>query len=156
MRPHGTPQALEQRRRQAIRLLESGHSYRSVADQVHSSLSSVVRWYQSYQKGGQKALRPRASPGRPPLLSPQQKQELLQTLLRGPLAVGYSTDLWTLQRIAEVIEKQFGIQYSLANCWKLMTALGWSCQKPAKRARERDEASIRRWKRSVWPHIKKR
>jgi transposase len=90
------------------------------------------------------------------LLSIEQKKTFLQILLRGPLAFGYSTDLWTLRRIGDVIAKEFGIRYSLANCWKLMTALGWSCQKPAKRARERNEAAIRTWKRSAWPHIKKR
>ena len=153
MRPQGTPQALEQRRLQAVRLLESGHSYRSVADQVHSSLSSVVRWHQSYRERGRKGLRARASPGRPALLSIDQRKTLLEILVRGPLARGYLTDLWTLRRIGDVIDKEFGIRYSLANCWKVMTALGWSCQKPAKRARERDEGAIRTWKRSVWPQI---
>jgi transposase len=156
MRPHGTPQALEQRRLLAIRLLETGNSYRSVADQIQSSLSSVVRWHQSYRKEGKKGLHSTPNTGRPPLLSPKQKEKLLQILIRGPLAAGYPTDLWTLQRIGKVIEKQFAIRYSLANCWKLMTALGWSCQKPAKRARERNEAGIAHWKRWVWPHIKKR
>lgn len=156
MRPHGTPQALEQRRLLAIRLLETGNSYRSVADQIQSSLSSVVRWHQSYRKEGKKGLHSTPNLGRPPLLSAKQKEKLLQILIRGPLAAGYPTDLWTLQRIGKVIEKEFAIRYSLANCWKLMTALGWSCQKPAKRARERDESAIGHWKRWVWPHIKKR
>ena len=150
MRPQGTPQALERRRLQAIRLLESGHSYRSVAGQVHSSLSSVVRWHQSYRKRGRKGLRARASPGRPPLLGMEQKQTFQLILLRGPLAAGYSTDLWTLRRVCDLIDKEFGIRYSLANCWKLMNALGWSCQKPRKRARKRDEPAIRTWKQSVW------
>jgi transposase len=139
-----------------MRLLEAGHSYRSVAEEVEASLSSIVRWQQSYQQEGTKGLRPRASPGRPALLSAKQKEKVVQILVRGPLAAGYQTDLWTLRRIREVIAREFGIRYSLANCWKLMRALGWSCQKPEKRARERNEAAIRRWKRSVWPHIKKR
>lgn len=166
LEPNGTPQVLEQRRLLAIRLLETGSSYRSVADQIQSSLSSVVRWHQSYRKcearlkkEGKKGLHSTpnfskrlAYTGRPPLLSAKQKEKLLQILIRGPLAAGYPTDLWTLQRIGKVIKKEFAIRYSLANCWKLMTVAPWrhwSCQKPAKRARERNESAIGHWKRWV-------
>lgn len=126
-----------------------------MATQVNASLSSVVRWQQTYRKRGRDGLRPKPPPGRPAWLSPRQRQKLLRILVQGPLEAGYPTDLWTLKRIGEVIAKCFGIRYSIANCWKLMTALGWSCQKPQKRARERREAAIRYWKRHVWPHIKK-
>jgi len=136
-------------------LLESGQSYRSVAAKVDASLSSVVRWHQAYRKKGREGLLPKPTPGRPALLSPRQKKKLVDLLVEGPLAAGYPTDLWTLKRIGSVIAKRFGIRYSIANCWKLMTALGWSCQKPEKRARERDEVAIRQWKRYRWPHIKK-
>lgn len=71
------------------------------------------------------------------------------------MALGYWTDVWTLKRIGEVIRKQFGVRYRLSSLWYLMTNLGWSCQKPTKRAKERREAEIRYWKRHVWPHIKK-
>ena len=155
MRPHGKAEMLEKRRLRAIALLESGKTYRAVAAEVGSSLSSVVRWHQAYRKQGKDALRPRPIPGRPPLLSSRQKKQLEEILLRGALALGYPTDLWTLKRVGQVVEKRFGIRYSIANLWKLMASLEWSCQKPETQARERDEKAIAHWKRYEWPHIKK-
>lgn len=155
MRPHGQPEMLEKRRLKAMALLKSGKTFRETAVQVGASLSSVVRWHQAYRKRGREALRPRPIPGRPPLLSPRKKKRLEKILLRGALVAGYQTDLWTLKRVGQVIEAQFGIRYSVANLWKLMARLGWSCQKPETRARERDEKAIAHWKRYVWPQIKK-
>jgi transposase len=155
MRPYGTPQTLEKRRVQAIRFLKAGHTYRSVAVKLGASLSSVVRWHQSYQDEGSRGLRPKDTPGRPSLLDEKQKQRLLAILVEGALDAGYTTDLWTLKRIGEVVRREFGVRYSISNVWKLMNALGWSCQKPEKRARERNEKAIRYWQQHVWPRIKK-
>jgi transposase len=77
-------------------------------------------------------------------------------LAAGPLRAGYRTDLWTLGRVAELIDGEFGARYHPAHVWKILTTLGWSCQKPERRAVERDEAAIARWKREAWPRIKKR
>jgi len=155
MRPYGTSKQLEKRRRQAIALRKAGHSYRSIAAKLKSSLSSVVRWFQAYRKKGIDGLRPKPTPGRPPGLSPSQKKKLLRILVKGPLSEGYSTDLWTLKRMARVIEKHFGVRYHPGHVWWLMMGLGWSCQKPERRALERDEAAIARWKKTTWPRIKK-
>lgn len=156
MRPHGTPRQLEKRRRQAIALLRAGRTYRDVAQRVKSSLSSVVRWYQAYRKKGQKGIRTQARWGRPPRLSAEQKEELRQWLLEGALTAGHATDLWTLKRIARLIQKHYRVRYTPAGVWKLLRRdLGWSCQKPEGRARQRDEEAIARWKRETWPRIKK-
>jgi len=155
-RPQGTAQQLEKRRRQAIRLLKQGKSLSAVARALSASVSSVHRWNQAYRKEGVRALSPRPTPGRPPQLSERRKEKLVKVLLEGPLAAGYKTDLWTLQRVAEVIEKNFGVSYHPCHVWKLLTALGWSCQKPERRALQRNEEEIVHWKRYRWPHIKKR
>ena len=155
MRPQGKPQTLERRRLLAVRLLKQGHSYRFVAQEVNASLSSVVRWQQVYRKQGKKGLKPRRHNGRPALLSGQQKKMLIRILVKGPLAAGYLTDCWTLKRIGEIIRKHFRVRYCIANLWKLMNGLGWSCQKPSKQAKERRAAEIRYWKQRVWPNIKK-
>jgi transposase len=88
MRPPGTAQQLERRRRQAIRLLKAGHNLSAVARAVSASVSSVFRWYQTFRNQGLKGLRPRSTPGRPPKLSPSQKKRLATVLLKGPLAAG--------------------------------------------------------------------
>lgn len=155
MRPQGTAQQLEKRRRQAIRLLKAGKPLSAVARALSASVSSVFRWYQTYQTKGLEGLRPQPTPGRPPKLSKAQKGKLVKLLLKGPLAAGYRTDLWTLKRVTEVIDKHFGVQYHPCHVWKLLVSLGWGCQKPERRALQRDEAAIERWKREEWPRIKK-
>ena len=156
MRPPGTPQQLEARRQRAVALLRAGKTYQSVATTLNASISSVVRWAQAHRRGGKAALRARAIPGRPQRLSASQKLQLIQRLVAGPLAAGYSTDVWTLPRIARLIAQRFGIRYHPGHVWRLMGQLGWTCQKPQRRALERNEAAIAHWKRYRWPHIKKR
>lgn len=157
MRPPGTSKQLEQRRRRALVLLKRGRPYREIAVALRASLSSVVRWAQAYRTGGSEALRPRPTPGRPARLTPAQRETLRTHLVKGPLAAGYTTNLWTLRRIATLIHTLFGIRYHPGHCWRLMREqLGWTCQKPERRATQRNEADIEHWKQQVWPHIKKR
>jgi len=102
-----------------------------------------------------KALRPKPAPGRPPMLTPRQQRRLLQLLVKGPLSEGHATDLWTLPRIATLIGKHFGTRYHPGHVWRVMRGLGWTCQKPERRALQRDENAIARWKTRAWPRIKK-
>ena len=155
MRPFGSPKQLEQRRRHAIQLLQEGKKVSAVAEEVGSSVSSVLRWRDAYQKSGAEGLAPKPVPGRPSKLSFQEKKKLEGLLLKGPQASGYATDLWTTRRVKEVIQKRFGVTYHPNHLWRFLIELGWSCQKPMRRAKERDEAAILHWKRYRWPHIKK-
>ena len=75
--------------------------------------------------------------------------------MRGPLAAGYFTDLWTCGRVGQVIAETFGVTYHVDHVGRLLHDLGFSPQKPRRRARERDEAAIERWRREDWPRIKK-
>jgi transposase len=156
MRPYGSPQQLEKRRRYALLLLKAGKSLAAVARAVCASVSSVWEWRQAYRKHGSKGLCAKPILGRPPELSPAQKEKLVQLLLRGPKAAGFDTELWTLNRVAKVIRRKFKVRYHPGHVWKLLTQLGWSCQKPERRAVQRDEAAIAHWKRYVWPQIKKK
>jgi transposase len=156
MRPPGAPKQLEKRRRRAVQLVKAGRALSAVARQVHASVSSVFRWWQTYRRHGSRGLRPKPTPGRPARLSEAQKGKLVRLLLKGALRAGHTTDLWTLGRVAELIHREFGIRYHPAHVWKLLTGLGWSCQKPERRAVERDDGAIARWTRDDWPRIKKR
>ena len=157
MRPSGTGKQLERRRRHAIALLQAGVSYREVARQIGATLSSVVRWHQAHRRDKWNGLSARPIPGRPCRLSAAQQEQLKGVLLRGAEAAGYRTELWTLKRIGEVIRKRFGVRYSRVGVWALLRhGLGWSWQKPERRALERDEAAIAQWKREEWPRLKKR
>jgi transposase len=156
MRPTGTTQQLEQRRRRAIALLEAGQGVRETARQIGASPSSVTHWRQAYEKEGEKALTAHSPPGRPPQLTARQCDKLARLLLQGPQKHGYANALWTLPRIAEVIRKHFGVTYDPSSVWHVLHRMGWSCQKPERRARERDEERIAAWRTDDWPRIKKR
>jgi len=155
MRPKGSAKELQVRRQIAGKLLQAGKGVREVARLVGASPSSVSRWKQALEAGGAEALKSKPHPGRPPGLNAAQKKELEQVLLAGPQAAGYSTDLWTLPRIAQVIERLFGVKYHPSHVWYLLRKMGWSCQKPERRARERDEEAIKRWRKEEWRQIKK-
>jgi transposase len=93
---------------------------------------------------------------RKPKLTGEQTQQVTEALLAGPAAQGYKTDLWTLPRVAALIEDLTGVRYHPGHVWRLMGASGFSCQRPERRAVERDEKAIRRWQRVGWPALKKK
>jgi transposase len=156
MRPKGSAAELEARRRQAVALLQDGKSNTEVARLVGADLSSVKRWKRAVAAGGLIVLAAKPNQGRPPKLSPAQKQELARIVCAGPLAAGFRTDLWTCRRVAEVILQQFGIQYHPDHVGRLLHALGFTQQKPQRRAQERNEAAIEEWRKRAWARIKKR
>jgi transposase len=155
MRPVGSPAELERRRLRAMALIAEGHSLNEVARRIGCNASSVMRWRDAVRRWGRGALRPKPTPGRPPRLTRREKARLLRYLLQGPLAHGYRTDLWTTLRVAQLIRRQFGIHYHRDHVGRLLHALNWTCQKPEKRATQRDEAAIAAWKQQDWPRIKK-
>jgi transposase len=145
----------EQRRLRAMAMIDAGLSQTQVALKLGVSKTSVCVWHKAYVRGGEAALRAKPHPPRS-RLKPSQLRQLERILLKGPRSSGYATELWTLQRVAEVIEQRFGIRYEQSNIWHILRRMGWSCQKPEKRARERDEDAIVRWRKQDWPRIKKR
>ena len=155
MRTPGKPEELECQRLQAVALLEAGHGPSEVARRLGVSPGAVSRWKKIDQQVGREGLKAKPHPGRRPKLMIDQRQNLAALLLKGPLAHGYTTDLWTLKRIAEVIEKHFGAPYDPSGVWHVLREMGWSCQRPEGRARERDEEAIARWRQQDWPRIKK-
>jgi transposase len=136
-------------------LLSKGMKPADVARAVGSSRSSVTRWKAMMRGRGAGGLKAKPASGRPPLLSGSQKGKLVKILLRGPKAGGYSTDLWTCSRVAEVIRRHFDVQYHPGHVWYILRSLGWTCQKPERQARERDEKAIEQWRLEDWPRIKK-
>jgi transposase len=156
MRPSGTPDELERRRLRAVRLLGQGHPPVEVARMVGANRRSVRRWKAAYRKKGRSALEARAASGRPPKLRAPQLHRLERQLLRGAKAAGFATDLWTCPRVARLIEQRFRVHYHVDHIGRLLHALGWSPQRPARRAVERDEEEIRRWIKQTWPALKKK
>jgi transposase len=146
---------LERRRRRGARLLAAGESQAEVARRVGVSRQTVMRWERARQDGGMEALRRAAHFGRPERLSRAQRQELVRLLKEGALAAGFPTELWTLPRIGQLIEAKFAVKMVASSVWRLLGRLGWSVQRPAGQARQRDERAIRTWKAKRWPELKK-
>jgi putative transposase len=147
--------AMEQRRFEAAQLLKQGVWPAEIARRLGVSRQSVHRWQQSLAQEGRRGLRQAGRAGRRPKLTPADLQWLTRALTAGPEAHGYAMGLWTLKRVAQLIETQYGVRYSQPRVWQILRALGWSCQRPTGQARQRDEAAIRDWKRTQWPRLKK-
>lgn len=93
--------------------------------------------------------------GRPAQLEASQLEGLRAALLQGPLVHGFGTELWTLKRVRTLIARLYGVTFSEVHVWRLLGALGFSSQKPERRAIERNEEAVRTWKRKTWPALKK-
>jgi transposase len=149
--PHNWKEA---RRLQAWRLKQRGWSQRQIAEALGVSEGAVSQWMTRVREGGPQALRHRPPPGAPPRLAPEQLAQLPGLLERGPEAYGFRGQLWTRGRIAAVIQQAFGVSYHPRHVGRLCKGIRWSPQKPARRARQRDEAAIARWHDDTWPALK--
>jgi len=156
MRPAGSAVELERRRKRAIDLLKKGYAPVEVARMLGVDRRSLRRWNAAYRDAGQAGIASRPAPGRPPKLNTKQKARLEKCLLKGARAAGFSTDLWTCPRVAQLIWERFGARYHVDHIGRLLHGLGWSPQKPQRRAIERDEEAIGRWVKKEWPRIKKK
>jgi transposase len=141
-------------RQAAVERFVAGERPLTIAPALGMSYEAVRVWYRRWQADDAALLEVKRR-GRSARLSSVQLEQLQQELLRGPTAHGYHTELWTLERIAVVIRRVFGISYHPAHISKVLHALGWSCQKPQRRAKERNETRIRQWLHEDWPLLKK-
>lgn len=154
MRTKGTPVELERQRFRAIAMLGCG-TQKSVAKALGVSQAAISVWKKTYEQKGLEGLKAKPHAGPKKKLKDKERGRLAKLLLKGPLAHGYHTDLWTLKRVAKVIRRNFGVDYDQSGVWHVLRSMGWSCQKPERRARERNEEEIERWRTEEWPRIKK-
>jgi transposase len=146
----------EWRRMRAFDLKQQGWPQRDIASALAASEVSVSRWLARARQGGREALLARHAPGRPPKLSPQQKGLIPEFLWHGPEAYGFRGQVWTCARIGRVIEEEFGVPYHKDHVGRLLRELQWTPQVPIKRAIQRDERAIQRWRVEIWPELLRR
>ncbi len=156
MRPCGSPEELERRRTRAIDLLQQGYPPVEVAQMVGVDRRSVRRWNAAYRARGLGGISLKPVPGRPSKLDQKARKKLEALLRKGAKAAGFPTDLWTCPRVGEVIRSRLGVGYHVDHIGRLLHSFGWSPQKPARRAVERDEDLIEGWVKTEWPCIKKK
>jgi transposase len=144
------------RRVKAGRLMLGGKTPAEAAYAVGVARQTAYTWKAILEEGGIDALRAMPARGRPPRLHDEQLQELARMLLQRPTEHGFGTELWTLKRIGALIERRFGVKFGQTQIWRILGALGFSAQKPERRAIERDEQAVQTWRRKTWPALKKR
>ena len=148
-------QALERVRLQAGALFAAGRSQAQVARELDIAHQVVGRWHARWRTNGLEGLRSLGPTGPAPRLSDQQLAAVTQALQHGARAAGFATDGWTLDRVSSLIAQLTGVTYHPGHVWRILhDRLGWRLQRPARRARERDEQAIQRWVASDWPRIR--
>jgi len=140
------------RRVRAGRILQRGKAPAEVAQEVGVARQTVYTWKRVLDEGGIDALRQSRRTGPQSKLDEAALSRLREVLLENPTVHGFGTELWTLKRI----QRLFGVRHSEVHVWRLLGQLGFSSQKPEKRALERDDGAIRAWKRRTWPALKKK
>jgi transposase len=144
------------RRVRAGRMLLAGKTPAQAALAVGVARQTVYTWKAVLDEGGIDALRDMPTRGRPARLDDEQLRALARVLLQSPTEHGFGTELWTLKRVGVVVQRMFGVEFSLSQIWRILGALGFSVQKPERRALERDEDAVQTWKRKTWPALKKK
>jgi transposase len=156
MRKKGSLAEWELRRNLAINMLDQGMQPSAVATAMNVDPQTVRAWRRAYLARGREALASRKPPGRPARLSFEQRQQLSEMLLKTPLQCGFGRYLWTQQLIADLVQREFGVSYHHDHIGVILQQMGFTHQKPARRARERDEAKIEAWRQEVWPALQKK
>ena len=144
------------KRLRAGRMLKAGKRPVEVAQAVGVARQTVYTWKALLDEGGIDALRAVPPRGRPAKLDEVQLVGLRRALLQSPTEHGFGTELWTLKRVGSLVQRLYGVQYGQTQIWRILGALGFSAQKPERRAVERDEEVVREWQRRTWPRLKKK
>jgi transposase len=153
---HLTSEQMEERRLTGAMLLRQGQlSQAQIARHLGVSRASVCRWAATRAQEGPRGLEARPIPGRLPRLDEKAWARLGRLLDRGAVAAGFVTERWTLQRIAALIEREFGVHYHPRYLERPLKAHGFSVQRPATQAKERDELVIAVWPKREWVALKK-
>jgi transposase len=156
MRSKGSASELAARRRLAVQRVNEGWKQKDVAEFLGISVKAVGNWMAAYRIAGDDGLAGKPHPGAKPKLSKRQERSVLSWLSKSPEAFGYKTDIWTTRRLAEVIEKRFGVRFNSNYLAAWLTDRGYSPQKPETPALERNNPAIARWIAEEWPRLKKK
>ena len=149
--------ALEVRRLKAIQLYRRHVPQADIARKLEVSKQAVSVWIAKQSRFGIGILKATSATGRPAKMTFSTLSKQMTAIIpQGPKSFGYETDLWTTSLVRDVLRKKTGVSYHRDHVWKLLKKAGYSCQKPERRAIQRNERAIRRWIREDWPEIKKK
>jgi len=146
---------LEARRLKAGKLFDKGTSQYAVAKHFRVSTAAANQWHKAWKKKGEDGLLSKGNPGFVSVYTIEKKRELKHMILEGPKKHGYDTDFWTVERIASVARLTLGVKLKMTQTWRTIISIGFSCQKPERRSKERNEKAIKDWKLHTFPRLKK-
>ena len=146
----------EARRLRAWELKQQGWKQSKIAEALGVTAGAVSQWVKAAREGGVEALYGTTGGGPKRKLAVEQREALPDLLARGAQAHGFRGDVWTCPRVAQVIKREFGVQYTPQHVGTVLRQIGWSRQKPVQRASQRNEAAIEQWREDVWPELKKK
>lgn len=145
----------EKRRFKAGKMLLKGLRQAEIARKLKVSPAAVAQWHAIWLKRGQNGLKSKGHPGFASKFTPEKRAQLKKIILRGAKHYGYQTDFWTINRIMAVTRKKLRLSFKKTWIWLIVLSLGFTCQKPQVKAKERDEQAINNWKTKTWPSLKK-
>jgi len=149
--------AKEQLRMAAVKRVEEGESPEIVAAGLGINRRTIYRWLSAYHYGGEKALKAKPIPGKPPKLDGKQMQKLARIIrTRNPLQLKFEYALWTLAMVRVLIRREFGVRLSEVSVGRLLKRLGFSPQRPLYRAWQQDPALVEQWRENDYPEIEAR
>lgn len=146
----------EGRRLRAWELRKQGWTQQRIADALGVTQGAVSQWLKRAEEGGVEALLHKKPSGAPPRLTPSQKSELPEMLSKGAESYGFRGEIWTCDRVAEIIRRHYGVSYHPSHVSRIIRSLRWSLQKPIRRAKQRKEDEIQKWREETWPEIRKK
>jgi transposase len=145
----------ERVRLKAGTLFQKGMLQAEIARRLKATPAAVSYWHLAWKTRGREGLKSRGHPGFPSKLTKEKRGVFKQAILKGPQTYGFETNLWTLSRLAAVMKKTTGIRFGHNHTWEVVRSLGFTCQRPRVKAKERDEEAIRAWKEKRLPCFKK-
>ena len=145
----------EKARVRAGKLFEKGVSEAEVARIFRATRTAANQWHHAWEEHGMKGLQSKGHPGFESRLSPRKRLTFKKAIQKGPLSHGFPTDLWTIPRLAMVLKKATGVDFSDPWVWHIVRGLGFTPQKPQVQAAKRDEKAIAEWKAKRLPGLKK-
>ena len=145
----------ERVRIRAGKLFAKGRAQAEIARKFTVTRAAVSQWHAAWKKNKKTGLISRGHPGFPSRLTDEKRNVFKQAILAGPLSHGYETNLWTLARLADVMKKCTHIRFGHNHTWQIVRGLGFTCQKPQVKAKQRDEKAIKAWKEKRLPGLKK-
>lgn len=146
----------EGRRLRAWELRKQGWTQQRIADALGVTQGAVSQWLKRAEEGGVEALRHKKPSGASSRLTPSQKLELPEMLSKGAESYGFRGEVWTCDRVAEIIRRHYGVSYHPSHVSRIIRSLRWSLQKPIRRAKQRKEYEIQKWREETWPEIRKK